>query len=272
VSEEECAELLEAVKNTGLLYMMAETSFYRREIITCREWAARKEFGEIIYSEAEYHHDGLEPLMFEADGRPTWRHGYPPMHYPTHCTGMIVPVTGERLVEVTAVGWGDGDPILKTNQYKNPYWSEAAFFKTSGGHSARVAVFWKVASGGTERGQFLGDKRSFYMPRPDGTPAVASRRETGEVVKNRYTESNIAMEPYPVPDHYETLPEPLRHDSGHGSSHTHITHEFVSAVLEKRRPAVDVHEALAYTVPGFYAHRSALEGGTQLKIPDYGRA
>src|SRR2546426_2688608 len=32
-------------------------------------------------------------------GFPTWRYGFPPMHYPTHCTGMIIPVIGERLVE-----------------------------------------------------------------------------------------------------------------------------------------------------------------------------
>ena len=271
MSEEECAELLETVKSTGMIYMMAETSFYRQEIITCRRWAKQKKFGEIIYSEAEYHHDGLEPLFFEPDGRPTWRYGFPPMLYPTHCTGMIVPVTGERLVEVTAVGWGDGHQILRTNAYKNPFWSETAMFKTSGGHAARVAVYWKVASGGTERGQFLGTEMSYYMPRPGGTPGIVARREKGEVIKNRYTESKIEMEPYDQPNHWELLPEPLRHPSGHGGSHTFITHEFVTAVLERRRPEVDIYEALAYTVPGFYAHKSALEGGTKLKITDYGR-
>jgi len=36
-------------------------------------------------------------------------------------------------------------------------------------------------------------------------------------------------------------------------------------------PTVDVYEALAYTIPGIYAHQSALQGGIQLKIPDYGK-
>ena len=80
------------------------------------------------------------------------------------------------------------------------------------------------------------------------------------------------MQPYDQPNHWELLPEPLRHESGHGGSHTFITHEFVDAVLSGRRPTVDIHEALAYTVPGIYAHRSALEGGVTLKIPDFGRA
>jgi predicted dehydrogenase len=271
VNEEDCLRLLEAVKKTGMNYMMAETSFYRAEIISCRQWAKEKKFGEIIFSEAEYHHDGLEPLMFE-EGQRTWRYAFPPMHYPTHCTGMIVPVIGERLSEVTATGWGDGDKVLQDNSYSNPFWSETAFFKTSGGHAARVAVYWKVASGGTERGQFLGSEMSYFMPRPEGGPGILARREKGTVTKNTYQESNVVMEPYVQPNHWELLPEPLRHESGHGGSHTFITHEFVMSITEKRVPAVNVYEALAYTIPGFYAHKSSLAGGVTLKIPDYGKA
>jgi len=271
MDEEEGVELLEAVKRTGMLYMMAETSYYRREIISCRNWAEEKKFGEIIFSEAEYHHDGLIAIMYDDNGLPNWRHGFPPMHYPTHCTGMIVPVTGERLVEVVATGWGDDHEVLQTNLYNNPFWSETAMFKTSGGHSARVAVYWKVAAGGTERSQFWGTEMSYAMPRPGGTPGLVSKREQGTVKKNHYTESKINISSYDQPNHYELLPKPLRHNSGHGGSHTFITHEFVSAVLEKRQPSVDIYEALAYTIPGIYAHQSALEGGTTLKIPDYGK-
>jgi hypothetical protein len=65
------------------------------------------------------------------------------------------------------------------------------------------------------------------------------------------------------------LPAPLRHNSGHEGSHTFLTHEFVSAVLENRKPAVDVHEAVAYTAPGIVAHQSALKGGEQLQIPSF---
>lgn len=271
INEEECVELLEAVNNTGMIYMMAETSYYHREIISCRKWASEKRFGEIIFSEAEYHHDGLLNLFYNEDGFPTWRHGFPPMYYPTHCTGMVIPVTGERLVEVTAVGWGDEHESMRTNMYNNPFWSETAMFKTSGGHMSRIAVYWKVASGGTERSQFLGTEMSYYMHRPGGVSPMIAQREQGTIIKNRYEEARVRTEKYDVPNHYELLPEPLRHGSGHGGSHTFLTHEFVMAVLEKRRPAVDIYEALAYTVPGFYAHQSALEGGPMLKIPDYGK-
>lgn len=275
LSIEELERLLETVKKTGLKYMMAETSYYRPEVMTCRAWAQQGKFGTIFYSEAEYHHEGLLPLMYDDRGFPTWRHGLPPMHYPTHSTGMIVPITSERLVEVQGVGWGDGHEILQTNQYQNPFWNTTAFFKTSGGHSSRIAVFWHVAAGGTERGAVYGDRMSYIMARPEGSPnTVVTISKGGKTTldANGYPEGDVKIEAYNQPNHWELLPEPLRVSSGHGGSHTFITHEFISAIVEDRVPAVNVWEALAYTVPGIVAHESALHGGQPMKIKDYGKA
>jgi len=272
---EELERLLETVKRTGLKYMMAETSYYRPEVITCREWAKEGKFGTIFYSESEYHHEGLIPLMFDDRGFPTWRHGLPPMHYPTHCTGMVVPVTGERLVEVTALGWGDNHEILQTNEYKNPFWDTTALFKTSGGHSSRISVFWHVAAGGTERGAFYGDRMSYIMARPERSPnTVVTISKDGKTVidANGYPEGEVKIEAYKQPNHYEKLPPSLRVASGHGGSHTFIVHEFVSAIAEDRMPEVNVWEAIAYTAPGIVAHQSALRGGESIKIRDYGKA
>ena len=275
MSVEELERLLETVKRTGKKYMMAETSYYRPEIATCREWSAAGKFGTIFYSEAEYHHEGLLPLMYDDRGFPTWRYGFPPMHYPTHCTGMIVPVTGERLTEVQATGWGNDHEILRTNPYGNPFWNTTAFFKTSGGHSTRISVFWHVAAGGTERGQFYGDRLSYLMARPEGSPdTVIEIRKNGQAVldANGYPEGDVEIQAYKQPDHWEKLPPSLRVKSGHGGSHTFLTHEFISAIVEDRHPAVNAWEAVAYTVPGIIAHESALRGGEARKIKDYGKA
>jgi predicted dehydrogenase len=275
MSIEQLEELLECVKSTGRKYMMAETSYYRPQIITCREWARAGKFGTIFYSEAEYHHEGLLSLMFDDRGLPTWRHGFPPMHYPTHSIGMVVPVTGEHLVEVQAVGWGDGHEILRTNEYRNPFWNTTAFFKTSGGHCSRISVFWHVAAGGTERGQFFGDRMSYIMERPEKSPDTIVRiARAGQTVidGNGYPEGDVALEPDPHADQMQKLPPSLRVKSAHGNSHPFITHEFISAILEDRQPAVNVWEAIAYTAPGIVAHQSALRGGEPMKIRDYGRA
>ena len=79
------------------------------------------------------------------------------------------------------------------------------------------------------------------------------------------------MDDYEQPDWWQTdmLPEPLRHNSGHDGSHTFITHEFIDSILDGRKSIVNINEALAYTVPGLVAHKSALKGGESLKIPNF---
>ncbi len=65
------------------------------------------------------------------------------------------------------------------------------------------------------------------------------------------------------------LPEAMRHDSGHGGSHTFIAHEFIESVQWGRRPQVDITAALNFTVPGIVAHQSALKDGMSLAIPQF---
>ena len=45
--------------------------------------------------------------------------------------------------------------------------------------------------------------------------------------------------------------------------------EFVTAILQNRKPLVDVALALNMTVAGIVAHQSALKDGELLKIPQY---
>jgi predicted dehydrogenase len=271
-SVQEAETLYEAVKKSGLVYMMAETSYYQQFTISVRDFYRQGKFGEIFYCESEYQHDGLEQLYFE-DGKRTWRHGVAPMHYPTHCTAHLISVTGERLTNVVCQGWGDDDPILKDNAYSNPFWNESALFTTDRRHAFRVNVWWKGAHLGCERAQWLGDKMSFYAPNPLGLPAmiVSASQKLGKDDAG-FVQSEGGSVPYQQTDWWATdlLPEPLRHNSGHQGSHTFITHEFIDACVRERKPVIDIDEALAYTVPGIIAHESALKGGESLVIPRIG--
>jgi hypothetical protein len=187
----------------------------------------------------------------------------------------VVPITGERLVEVQAVGWGDGHEVLSTNEYKNPFWNTTGLFKTSAGHASRISVFWHVAAGGTERGSVYGSLMSYIFERPEGSPdTVISISKDGKTVidANGYPEGDVKIQPYKEPEHWNVLPPSLRVPTGHGGSHTFLTHEFISAIVEDRWPTVNVYEAIAFTLPGIIAHQSALRGGEPMKIQDYGRA
>ena len=260
---EDCQSLIDTVKKTGMTYMMAETSYYRQESITARQWFKEGRFGNLFYTEAEYHHH-TEPdnELNWYNGEKTWRYGYPPMLYPTHSLAFHVGVTGERLTEVMCLGqsrMNTGE--YRDNVYKNAFCNAMALYKTSGGNAVRQTEFRYVAAEICERAQWYGDEMSFFMPTATGFPGVVCRR-------------GQKPEPFEQPLHWQTdmLPEPLRHDSGHGGSHTFLTHEFISALVENRRPAVDVYEAVAYTAPGIVAHESCLKNGELLQIPDFGRS
>lgn len=272
---DECHQIKETVEKTGLTYMMAETSYYHQGLISARKWYEEGKFGEIYYTEAEYLHAGMEHVLWrDADGKPTWRHGLPPMLYPTHCTSFLVGLTGERLTDVTCLGWGDDDPINFPNAYKNPFWSETAFFRTDKGHPFRVSVNWRGAFGGCERAQWYGSKMSFFEPHPNGHGPII-RRVSGVMEKDSagFARAAAEFEHYKQPNWWETamVPDTMRHGGGHDGAETFLTHEFIDSLIHDRAPSVDVYEALAYTAPGIVAHQSALKDGETLKVPSFDR-
>lgn len=56
---------------------------------------------------------------------------------------------------------------------------------------------------------------------------------------------------------------------GHHGLHDPLMNEFVTAILEDRKPLVDIIQALNMTVAGIVAHQSALKGGELMKIPQF---
>jgi len=273
-SLEQAELLLATVKKHGLIYMMAETGYYQQSTMSARRFYRDGKFGHLYYGEAEYQHPGLE-VLYMAGGKPTWRYGLAPMHYPTHSSSQWIGVTGERLTEVVCHGWGDDSQFLRDNPYGNPFWCESAMFRTNRGAAFRMNVWWKGAHRGCERAQWIGDRMSFYSAHPNGLgPVIIRAGEQIEKDDAGFERKAPQFEPYKQVEWWKTdlLPEPLRHASGHEGSHTFLTHEFVDAVAHGRQPSIDVHEALAYTVPGIVAHQSALQKGALLKIPPFDRA
>jgi predicted dehydrogenase len=269
---EECHQVYEAVRKSGLTYMMAETSVYKGSTIKAKQYYREGKFGKLIGAAAQYFHPGLEALFFNPDKSRTWRYGLAPMNYPTHCTSYLLSVTGEHLTSVSCLGWGDDSPILKDNPYKNPFWKETAFFQTNRGMPFNVEVLWRGAMVGTDRGEWQGEKMSLYMPYKSQPAHLVHETQKIGIEEGGFAVGEPKVEPFVAPDYWKTdlLPAPLRHNTGHGGSHSFITHEFVDAVVQQRAPEVNIERALAFTVPGIVAHQSALKGGEQLKIPNFG--
>lgn len=268
---DECHEIRETVKKTGLTYMMAETSVWRQSMITVKKLYKEKAFGNLMSYAAQYNHPGLE-ILYVVNGQKTWRYALPPMLYPTHCTSFVVGLTRERLTDVSCIGWGDNDPILLKNAYNNPFWNESALFKTSNGLSFPVEINWKGAIRGAERGEWHGDKMSVVMSHGELSSSVFVKAGQ-KIVKDDggFNITENVVENYPDTYWWKTdmIPEPLRHDSGHDGSHCFITHEFIDSLINDRTPEVDIYQALAMTAPGIMAHQSALKGGEHINIPSF---
>ena len=56
---------------------------------------------------------------------------------------------------------------------------------------------------------------------------------------------------------------------GHGGSHPHLVHEFVSALVDNRDPYPNAVQSANWTCVGICAHESALKGGEIVKLPKF---
>ncbi|MCI0536627.1 MAG: Gfo/Idh/MocA family oxidoreductase [Verrucomicrobiales bacterium] len=240
-SLDESEQLSEAVRKSGLKYMMFETSYFHEDLHAMRQIYRAGGFGKLVYSEGEYYHYMEEPIASFRD----WRVGVPPQWYPTHSNAYYTGVTGGAFTEVSCLGMPSKIKYLQPahNRYKNPFGTEIALFRTSEGGTARMAVSWDTPGDHGEKGRIRGQRGSFYG-------------------KYEGLEKNLpnTRRP-PLPPQVEA--------GGHGGSHGHLMNEFVSAILQERKPLIDIAQALNMTVSGIVAHQSALKDGELLKIPRY---
>lgn len=240
-SIEEADKLFEAVKTTGRKYMLFETSCFHEDLYAMRQIYNTGGLGKLVYSEGEYYHYMPEPIPSYKG----WRVGLPPQYYPTHSNAYYVGVTGGSFTEVSCMGIPSILEHLKpsNNPYKNPLGTEIALFRTSEGGMSRMAVSWDTPGDSGEKGRIRGQKGSFYGKY--------------EGLENRLP--NLRRPPLP----------PGVEAGGHGGSHGYLMNEFVTAILQDRKPLVDIAQALNMTVAGLVAHQSALKDGELMRIPQY---
>lgn len=240
-SLEDAEELFEVVKSSDRKYMMFETSYFHEDLYAMRAIYQAGGLGKLLYSEGEYYHDSVEQI----DSYKGWRIGMPPQWYGTHSNAYHTGVTGGSFTEVTCLGTPSAKELLQpaNNVYKNPFGTEIALFRTSEGGMARMAVSWDTPGVSGVKGRIRGTKGTYY----------------GEYNGH---EKKLPAVTRPI------LPPGVR-PGGHDGSHGQLTHEFVNAILEDRKPLVDIAQSLNLTVAGIVAHQSALKDGEMLKIPQY---
>lgn len=264
---EECRQIVEAVQETGLTYMMMETVVYSREFLFVKELYESGEMGRLQFLRASHQQ--------EMAGWPGYWEGLPPMHYATHCVGPVVALANTPAEYVSCFGSGRIDEEL-ISKYGSPFAIESCHIKFSNSDLAAEVTrsLFNTARQYRESFDVYGSKKSFEWTLVEHEPSVIHTGETPEKVT--------------IPDYAHLLPESIRafttggvyddsgnqhlsfiQGSGHGGSHPHLVHEFISALVEGRSPFPDARQSANITCVGILAHESALRGGEIMRLPEF---
>lgn len=276
-SLEDIGAIIRAQEASGRQYMMMETSVYSREYLYVESLAQAGALGELTFYRG-YH-------LQDLDGYPSYWRAYPPMHYVTHALSPALALTGTEVETVRCLGSGRLTPD-RLGEYDNPFPLEVGLFRLRG-HDMAVDVtmsFFQTARAYTEGFSVYGTRVGVEWPTAEGGPLDV--HELGDIRSNGRGRSVSVREVLP-PDRSNQLPsevarftrqvelvtragrQPVTVAAHHGGSHPHLVHEWLSSIIEGRKPKVDARTAASWTAPGICAHMSSLAGGEAVQVPAF---
>ncbi|MGO4246656.1 Gfo/Idh/MocA family protein [Paenarthrobacter sp. RAF54_2] len=299
ISEAEIERIIQAVRETKLVYAMGETSYYNPATVFARQQHAAGKFGRIFYTEGDYVHD-MDLGFYEAyqySGGERWKEtaSYPPMLYPTHAIGGVLGAVPAHAVSVSCIGVKDdrGDGVFDkdVSMFANDFSNATALFEMNDGGAMRTNEMRRVGYPShlrESRFRFFGTEASFEQlatttvwqdktkvedvsgqveTKPTMSADDPSLADVAPELRDAFI-SGLA----PVHDQSRLPEEFLGAPNGHEGSHQFLVDDFVTAVNNRTLPPVNAWVAARFTLPGIVAHESALRGGERLPIRDFGDA
>ena len=237
-----------------------------------REMYEADELGKIQFLQASHQQD--------MDGWPGYWPGLPPMHYATHCVVRAWPNTGAEAEYVSCFGSGTIRKEL-IPKYNSPFAVETAHvkFKDSDLTARIYRSLYDTARQYRESFEVYGSKKTFEWPLVEGEePVIHTAKLPEPQIPQRVK----------VPDYAHLLPEAIRpfttkgvydlsenqhlsfaQGGGHGGSHPHLVHAFLSALVEGRDPYPNAVQSANWTSVGILAHESAMKGGEIVRLPAF---
>jgi predicted dehydrogenase len=271
-SIDECKEIVQLSRKTGRKYMMMETVVYAREYLYIKELYEKGELGKIQFLQASHQQD--------MDGWPNYWPGLPPMWYATHCVGPMLALTNASAEYVSCFGSGTIRKELIA-KYGSPFAVESAHIKLKDSDlTARIIrSLFDTARQYRESIDVYGSKKSFEW--------TLIEHEEHVLHTAKLPEPKIPKK-IRVPDFAKRLPKGIRdfttkgvydlgkkthlsftQGAGHGGSHPHLAHEFLTALIEDRDPMPNAKQSANWTCVGLCAHESAMQGGKIVKLPSF---
>jgi predicted dehydrogenase len=263
---DECRDIVAAAEASGKAYMMMETAIYTREFLYARELRDSGKLGRIQFMRGSHQQ--------EMAGWPGYWEGLPPMHYATHAVSPCLAIVKSEADYVSCLGSGRIAKNL-TDKYGSPFAVETAHFQVRNQPLAFEVTrsLFQTAREYIESFDVYGELASFEWTLVEGEKMIVHTGEQPERVD--------------VGDFAHLLPRPIQrfttkgvYDSdhahlsftqggGHGGSHPHLVHEFVSSIVENRPSFPDVYKSVNWTCAGICAHESAMLGGKIVSLPRF---
>lgn len=254
---EECERVVNAVKKSGLTYMMAENYCYFHYV---REWKKLVEagkLGKIYYAEGEYIHEIIHLLVNKNDGSYYWRHERPPLWYCAHTLGPILMLMDDRIVRGCGLTSGF-NRMPDYNDHPGFLDFQIGLFQTEKGAAVKILRSQTAARPHTVWYSLYGTKGH-----------LENQRDRGEGLY--YAEDDMerckgeAMEcPTVDPD----APEEAK-QGGHGTSEYYLIRDFLDSIDNGTKPPFDVMRSTDFTIPGIIAHQSSMKGGEWMDVPRF---
>jgi predicted dehydrogenase len=266
-SVEDCRRIVELSRSTGLKYMMMETTVYSREFFYVQDANRRGDLGRLQFLRASHQQ--------EMAGWPGYWEGLPPMHYATHCVGPVLALPDRRAEAVSCFGSGRVDEAL-IPKYGSPFAVESCHIKLKDSDLAAEITrsLFNTARQYRESFDVYGSKQSFEWTQVEHEDAILFTGEQPRRVKVPDYASRLPKEiqPYTTRGVYDS--EEHQHlsfiqGSGHGGSHPHLAHEFITALAEGRDPHPNAAQSANWTCVGILAHESAMAGGVKMPLPEF---
>ena len=205
------------------------------------------------------------------------------MHYSTHAIAPLYKESGSTIESVICVGGGTMSEKLVSN-YGNPFPIEDCLLCFENGFKGQVVRgLFECSAPVKESFNIYGSKKTViteYNPR-----TVEKIYDESKCDHAGFVEEYLAPKNYykllPKEIHWTTVEQkgggrissqeylesaPL---SGHGGSHPHLCHEFVSCILENRPSSINEDVAANITAAGICAHISAIKGGEKVLVPKF---
>ena len=253
---QEGVELVREVEKSGCIYMFAENYPYTSTSMEMRKLYQEGVVGEVKYAEGEYIHPmPLDKSLQIAPGLNHWRHHLPPTYYCTHALGPLMYMTDTMPVKVNALSViatpeqdrtrvKVGDPVAVTLCRMD----NGAVFRLVHGGMAAHRNYYRL-HGFKARIDTVGEGK-IRIARNEWELGPGEQEEV--IYKTRF------------PFH-----EALAKSAGHGGGDFWTMHEFVEAIRSGQQPYLDVYRAVAMSVVGILAWKSALQDGAPFDVPDF---